>query len=88
MEVDIAGAQFRNKDHDCQLNRKVIGAAQGYQESTDPLINSAAELYVKEYDPTAIPAQQQVYYAPHIPGKPESFQIQYRFDYNPSLKQR
>lgn len=81
IQIDVEGAKFRNRDHDCTLNRKVIGAAQGYQESEDPLINSAAELYVKGYDPQKIPAQQQAYFAPHIPGKPESFEVQYRFDF-------
>lgn len=81
MIADVEGAKFRNKDHDCTLNRKVIGAAHGYQATEDPLIDSAATIYLGVYDPQKIPAQQQVYYSPHFPGKPQSFEIQYRFDY-------
>jgi hypothetical protein len=78
IDVDIEGAKFRNKDHDCTLNREVITVAQGYAESENPLINSAAKVFCSEYNPLAIQAPLKVHYAPHVPGKPQDFTAEFQ----------
>lgn len=77
LNIDIEGAQFRNKDHDCQFNRKVVTEAQGYQTSPDPLIVPASMIYLAKYDPNVIQLPKKVYYAPHFPGKPGNFKAEY-----------
>lgn len=78
LDVDIEGAKFRNRDHDCSVNREIITAAQGYEESESPLINSAAKVFASDYDPTAIQAPAKVYYAPHQLGKPGDFTVEFQ----------
>lgn len=80
VDVDIEGAKFRNQDHDCRLNREVITVAQGYADSENFLINSAAKVYSSEYDPTAIKAPLRAYYAPHAIGKPEDHTVEFQSD--------
>jgi len=78
IDVDIEGAKFRNQDHDCRLNRELITVAQGYAENPPMILQKAAEVFISEYDPTAIQAPLKVYYAPHIPGKPGDFTAEFQ----------
>lgn len=76
--VDIEGAKFRNKDHDCRFNRDLITVAQGYAENPPMVLEKAAEVFLADYDPTTIKAPVRVYYAPHFPGKPGEFTVEFQ----------
>jgi hypothetical protein len=68
-------------DPSCHLNREIVQAAQrlSYDEAVeDFILNGAARVYLKEYDPTAIKAPSKVYYAPHAIGKPEDFTVEFQ----------
>lgn len=76
-QIDIDAVLFRNTEHDCTVNRRIITVAQGYEESESPFINQAVVIYLSEYNPTQYQRMGRAYFAPHIPGKPGHKLVEY-----------